>query len=508
MSSLVAPGSFSSSKTPWDPLNVGQANITNDTENIKKIVLAGTQNGWISAGSFYFIFNQSLTPKLLKTATDNAENINDKATIPVVVHDKTYPPPLAFLSSMARGGGAITLSDDRKTATITNTLITENPPDANNPNGSQTTTTTTESATVKNFETAKKLDVTTLQNLARYLTYGGIYYIKDAGSSDGNSSAFSSTDSPESAISGLAGGANASIIHTLSNLMEGSNADPLMAHAIFGRNLMIGSEVAMMALLAASIAIMYASGVTVLGTGSSGAAIALLTFVALIFGFLGSIWAFGAALAIYGPFIPFMIFTLTALGWLLTVVEAIIAAPIIALGLVMPSGDEMGKLSHALMLLANIFLRPMLMIFGFILAGGVYKAIVKLIDFGMANVMQSVQVNSMFSSLAIIAVYTTFILSVTNLAFSLIYAVPDKILRWLGVSGEQTNVSAVGEVKQASSASNKAIGGELSREAGAGANALGRGGAKAAGEAGEAGGGAGGAGGAGGKGRTPWRPGE
>ena len=168
-----------------------------------------------------------------------------------------------------------------------------------------------------------------------------------------------------------------------------------------------------------------------------------------------------------------MIFDLTALGWMLTVVEAIIAAPIIALGLVMPSGDEMGKLEHALMLLANIFLRPLLMVFGFLLAGGVYKAIVTLIDFGMADVMNSIQVNTMFSSLALIAVYTTFIIGVTNQSFSLIYAVPDKILRWLGVSGEQTNVSAVGDVKHAAQRSASALGNEGSRQmSGVGSEAL------------------------------------
>jgi len=164
----------------------------------------------------------------------------------------------------------------------------------------------------------------------------------------------------------------------------------------------------------------------------------------------------------------------------------------------MPSGDEMGKLEHALMLLANIFLRPLLMIFGFLLAGGVYRAVVTLIDFGMADVMDSIQVNTEFSSLALISVYVTFIVGVTNQSFSLIYAVPDKILRWLGVSGEQTNVSAVGEVKQASDSSNKALGNEASKQVGGVGTAAGQAGAAAAKKGGGGGGEGGGGGGGGG----------
>jgi conjugal transfer/type IV secretion protein DotA/TraY len=180
-------------------------------------------------------------------------------------------------------------------------------------------------------------------------------------------------------------------------------------------------------------------------------------------------WAIGASLAIYSPLIPYMIFTLTALGWLLIVVEAIIAAPLIALGLVVPSGDEMGKLEVALMLLANIFLRPMLMIFGFLLAGSVYKAAVVLINTGMASVFQTIDVNTLFSSIVIMALYATFIISVTNVSFSLIYAVPDKVLRWMGGGPEQTDVSAMSEAKAGAAGASKMVG----SQAGGGAAAVG-----------------------------------
>lgn len=431
MSALVKPGGFGGTGGTWDPLAVAGANITNNADSIKKIVTAGKTNGWISAGSFYFIFNETLVPEYLATAID------DPIVDPGVASSAPLIPALNYTDKDA----------------ITSAYKTNLP--------------AVDDSNVSSLTSLSSLNVLTLldvRKLTQYLAYAHIYQKNDLSTGGGDSAFSSGSDTGD--ISGLAGGANALILQNLHSLMDGNQSDPLMAHAIFGRALMITSEVTVSAAFAA---VLYMAWTTAggLGTGlGPGLIIMLIAVCAALLGYLGSLWAFGAMLAIYAPFIPFMIFTLTALGWMLTVVESIIAAPIIALGLVMPSGDEMGKLEHALMLLANIFLRPLLMIFGFLLAGGVYKAVVTLIDFGMADVMESIQVNTMFSSLALIAVYTTFIIAVANQSFSLIYAVPDKILRWLGVSGEQTNVSAVGDVKHAAQKSASALGGEGAKQMG------------------------------------------
>lgn len=154
------------------------------------------------------------------------------------------------------------------------------------------------------------------------------------------------------------------------------------------------------------------------------------------------VWIIGATLAIYVPLIPYMMFTVGVVGWLLLVVEAIVAAPVLAISFIMPSGEELGKVVQGLLLLLNIVLRPILMLFGFILAIRLYQAVVKLINFGMlANFGFLNTSDSMFAWVAILTIYGTFIIALSNKCFALIYALPDKILRWMGSAPEHTDAA-------------------------------------------------------------------
>lgn len=75
----------------------------------------------------------------------------------------------------------------------------------------------------------------------------------------------------------------------------------------------------------------------------------------------------GMTTAYYVPLIPYMIFTFGAIAWFMAVVEAMVAAPIVALGIIHPEGhDAFGKGEAAIMILMNVFLRPAMMIIGFI----------------------------------------------------------------------------------------------------------------------------------------------
>jgi hypothetical protein len=144
-----------------------------------------------------------------------------------------------------------------------------------------------------------------------------------------------------------------------------------------------------------------------------------------------------------------MIYTVTALGWFLLVVEAIIAAPIVSLGFVIPSGEELGKVVPGLMLLVSIVLRPTLMVFGFILAARLFRAVVALVNFGMADTFKTIPTTgSLLAPVAAMCLYGGFIIALVNKSFALIYIVPDKVLRWIGGPTEQTDASAAHEAKQ------------------------------------------------------------
>lgn len=154
------------------------------------------------------------------------------------------------------------------------------------------------------------------------------------------------------------------------------------------------------------------------------------------------VWILGATLAIYVPLIPYMMFTVGIVGWLLLVVEAIVAAPVLAISFILPSGEELGKVVQGLLLLLNIVLRPVLMLFGFILAIRLYQAVVKLVNFGMlANFGFLNTSDSMFAWVAVLTIYGAFIIALSNKCFALIYALPDKILRWMGSAPEHTDAA-------------------------------------------------------------------
>jgi defect-in-organelle-trafficking protein DotA len=77
--------------------------------------------------------------------------------------------------------------------------------------------------------------------------------------------------------------------------------------------------------------------------------------------------AIGFSTAYYVPLLPYMMFTFGAFSWLMAVVEAMVAGPIVALGITHPEGHEaFGKGEQAVMILVNLFLRPSMMIIGYI----------------------------------------------------------------------------------------------------------------------------------------------
>ncbi len=146
--------------------------------------------------------------------------------------------------------------------------------------------------------------------------------------------------------------------------------------------------------------------------------------------------ALGATLGIYIPLVPYVIFTTTAFGWMIQVIEAVVAAPIIALGLVHPGGEELGKIGSALPILANIFLRPTLMIFGFVLGASLLRAGIALVNFGFIPAITEGAAVSIFSILAVLGMYVGIMTAIVNKSFSLVYLLPNQIMRWMGGSAE------------------------------------------------------------------------
>jgi defect-in-organelle-trafficking protein DotA len=147
-----------------------------------------------------------------------------------------------------------------------------------------------------------------------------------------------------------------------------------------------------------------------------------------------------------------MIFNFGVLSWLLAVLETMIAAPMVALGLTHPEGHEIyGKAEPAVMLLTNVFLRPSLMIFGFI--GGIIICFigVNFINFSFQYFIGNVGTGGLQKGglhvLFIAVIYIYLVIAIVNMAFSLIHIIPDKVLSWIqgGAQSQFGEYSKAGE---------------------------------------------------------------
>jgi len=178
----------------------------------------------------------------------------------------------------------------------------------------------------------------------------------------------------------------------------------------------------------------------------------------------GLAYAGAISMTIYIPMIPYIIFSFGVIGWLIAVLETLLAAPLVAMGLTYPEGHEMwGKADPALMLLANVFLRPAFMIFGLFAGIVVSQIAIWFINDTILTVMTGVLSNpgtplsswlgQLISVLLIpfyIAVYVLLIITILNRSFALISIIPDQILKWIGGQTQLGEYAPKGaeEVKQ------------------------------------------------------------
>ena len=249
-------------------------------------------------------------------------------------------------------------------------------------------------------------------------------------------------------VNGIKDGIQTPILNYVQSITNGSTAtggtpDPLIGIGQFGGILMLAGEIAVFVSIITSFIIsMVVSPVSCVNPAPWAVNLLFVSILPMIYSLAIVLWTLGATLGIYIPLVPYVIFTMTAFGWIIQVIEAIVAAPIIALGLIHPGGEELGKLSSALPILANIFLRPTLMIFGFVLASGLLRAGIALVNFGFIPAITEGAAVSIFSILAVLGMYVAIMTAIVNKSFSLIYLLPNQIMRWMGSSAESDHGAA------------------------------------------------------------------
>ena len=284
----------------------------------------------------------------------------------------------------------------------------------------------------------------------------------NAGDQGSHSQFFPATGGNSSGASGLLSKFLGSVFENVGDfqkeLQEGidSGKDPIMTLSGIGNDLVNLVEKVWLGFFGIMTVLVVAGGVAGAAVSFFAPAGPIIAVLGGLFGFIGlfmpifTFWlminlSLGATLAYYVPLIPFILFTFGVVTWFAVVLEAVIAAPLVALGITHPEGhDFLGKAEQAVMLLASVFLRPMLMVFGFIFGIILSYISISLLNQGLniaLHFMGDINNGDMLvlvSQTTLMTIYTGLILALINRSFSMIYEVPNKVMRWIGHHAENT----------------------------------------------------------------------
>ena len=170
-----------------------------------------------------------------------------------------------------------------------------------------------------------------------------------------------------------------------------------------------------------------------------------LAYVSLGAAVAAPLMALGGSIAFYVPYIPVLAYTLATMTWLIAVIEVMVAVPIIMLGVTYPQGhDLLGKAEQAAMLFLSVFLRPPLIVMGYmfsVLTVGVMMIIASVtIHPVMLGLFQQVSGMPHTSDITVIVfilmtmiVYAILLLNSVDYAFGFIFKLPSTVMKWIGL---------------------------------------------------------------------------
>lgn len=214
--------------------------------------------------------------------------------------------------------------------------------------------------------------------------------------------------------------------HTLISIGEGAVAGAVVAAGFSAA--MEGAEQALDKAPVAGRVVKFFTGAGKALSSMVGWALLALSLPILMLGF---IWAY------YLPALPFILFLSGFCGWIILVVEALVAAPLWIAGHAMPEGEgmagERGKQGY--MLMFNILMRPPLMVAGVWAALFLVDGIAPWLGKAMKVFMYSVTGGTtygLFSMFAMMTIFTILLYILSHKLFGLITHLPKSIIAWIG----------------------------------------------------------------------------
>lgn len=160
---------------------------------------------------------------------------------------------------------------------------------------------------------------------------------------------------------------------------------------------------------------------------------------------------------VFLPSLPYTIFMIVVVGWILAVVQSLIAAPLWAVMHMTPDRTFIGSQSQGYLLLLSLFARPALSVVGLFAAILVSDPIIDFIAKGFFSMRGAVVTST--GTVGTIASFLTFawwfmvfgltLLPVLYMTFGLPQILPDHVLRWIGAGiGDLGETSASGEMRR------------------------------------------------------------
>lgn len=225
----------------------------------------------------------------------------------------------------------------------------------------------------------------------------------------------------------------------------------------------------------------------------------LLMWLPLIITVMTSLFVAGVSFAIIVPITPFILFWAGQIAWVLSVLEAIVAAPLLVLAYTTPGGHEhFGHTMPGFRILIGVVLRPVLMVIGLVVgmiltytlihfSSQAFQVIAEqILSFAssMSNnslsflpgtmsatqataYAQNASITQGILSVLMLLMFCSFMVMAFNKCFSTIYYIPEKVLTWIGgqmeKAGAQEAEQLGGGVKSSAEKGGSAGGQSLSQ---------------------------------------------
>lgn len=204
----------------------------------------------------------------------------------------------------------------------------------------------------------------------------------------------------------------------------------------------LSATAASSALPGASIAAGWAKAVTVFFTD----------FFALVSPSLFMLMYLGYFLGIWLPMVPYYVFAIGVVGWMVFVIEMMAAGVLWCAAHTTPARENsfIGSQMQGYMLVMSGFFRPALMVLGLVASNAVLYPALSYINASFLARVQAIQQDSVTGLLSIagfMLVYCIMVSAVFTLVFGLPQTLPDRILKWIGAGvgdlGEQGTTSKI-----------------------------------------------------------------